>query len=212
MPTVPDARVRKTRGFVQVSGVPYSGMKSRRITVGDRAWTVRVDGPESRHSVLLLPDAGDPVDVYDQVCARLHTSDLRTYTVESIDGLDPAGVHAILDELGVPWVNVAGRGAGSALAWQVCAGPFGRFISMVVADRGHPAITGADGAITDAGSRPMELPVTVLVTKNLPRSVADASGRFVYGEFRVVEIDVDNVATEADHELATEIVLRTSLW
>ncbi|WP_425302475.1 hypothetical protein [Nocardia farcinica] len=46
----------------------------------------------------------------------------------------------------------------------------------------------------------------------LPRRVADASGRHVYGEFRVVEVDVDNVATEADHEMATEIVLRTSLW
>src|SRR5882757_1653390 len=77
-----------TRGCVQPSRVPSSGMKSRRITVGDRAWTVRVDGPESRHSVLLLPDAGDPVDVYDQVCARLHTSDLRTIAVESVSDLD----------------------------------------------------------------------------------------------------------------------------
>ncbi|WP_062992817.1 hypothetical protein [Nocardia anaemiae] len=187
-------------------------MKSRRITVGDRAWTVRVDGPESRHSVLLLPDAGDPVDVYDQVCARLHTSDLRTIAVESVADLDPAGVHAILDELGIPWVNVAGRGAGAQLGWQVCAGGFGRFISLVVADRGHPAVPAADGTVADPTCRPVEVAATVLVTKNLPRSVADASGRYVYGEFRVVEIDVDNVATEADHELATEIVLRTSLW
>jgi hypothetical protein len=187
-------------------------MKSRRITVGDRTWTVRVDGPESRHSVLLLPDAGDPVDVYDQVCARLHTSDLRTIAVESVSDLDTAGVHAILDELGVPWVNVAGRGAGAELAWQLCASGFGRFISLVVADRGHPAAPGADGKVADATCRPVELPATMLVTKNLPRAVADASGRYVYGEFRVVEIDVDNVATEADHELATEIVLRTSLW
>ncbi|WP_228002770.1 alpha/beta hydrolase [Nocardia australiensis] len=187
-------------------------MKSRRITVGDRAWTVRVDGPESRHSVLLLPDTGDPVDVYDQVCARLHTSDLRTIAVESIADLDPAGVYAILDELGVPWVNVAGRGAGAELGWQLCAGGFGRFISLVVADRGHPATPGADGTVADAGCRPVELSATLLVTKNLPRAVAEASGRYVYGEFRMVEIDVDNVATEADHELATQIVLRTSLW
>jgi hypothetical protein len=187
-------------------------MKSRRITVGDRAWTVRVDGPESRHSVLLLPDAGDPVDVYDQVCARLHNSDLRTIAVESIADLDPAGVQAILDELGVPWVNVAGRGAGAQLGWQMCAGGFGRFISLVVADRGHPAVAAADGSVLDATCRPLEVAATVLVTKNLPRSVADASGRYVYGEFRVVEIDVGNVATEAAQELATEIVLRTSLW
>ncbi|TQM31512.1 alpha/beta hydrolase [Nocardia bhagyanarayanae] len=187
-------------------------MESRRITVGDRAWTVRVDGPETRHTVLLLPDAGDPLDVYDQVAARLHTSDLRTLVVESVEGLDPAAVHAILDQLNVPYAHVAGRGAGATVAWQTCSGPFGRFISLVVADRGHPAAAGADGVVVDPGCRPLELPVTVLVTKRLPRTVADASGRFVYGEFRVVQVDVDNVATEADHELATEIVLRTSLW
>jgi hypothetical protein len=187
-------------------------MKSRQITVGDRAWTVRVDGPQSRHSVLLLPDASDPVDVYDQVCARLHNSDLRTIAVESIEGLDSAGVTAILDEIGVPWANVAARGTGADLAWRACATGFGRFISLVVADRGHPAATGADGTVADATVPPVELPTTILVTKNLPRAVADASGRFVYGEFRVVDIDVDNVATEADHELVTEIVLRTSLW
>ncbi|MGK8556439.1 alpha/beta hydrolase [Nocardia gipuzkoensis] len=187
-------------------------MESRRIAVDDQAWTVRIDGPPSRHSVLLLPDAGDPADVYDQVCARLHTSDLRTFAVESIEGLNAAGVTAILDQLGLPWVNVAGRGAGAVLAWQACARGFGRFQSLVVADRGHPAAAGADGAVLDATTGPVEVPTTLLVTKGLPRSVADASGRFVYGEFRVTEIDVTNVATEADHELATEIVLRTSLW
>ncbi|MFC9896151.1 alpha/beta hydrolase [Nocardia sp. NPDC127579] len=187
-------------------------MEARRIAVGDREWTVRVDGPESRHSVLLLPDAGDPPEVFDAVCARLHTSDLRTLTVESIEGLDPAAIHAILDELAVPYTHVAGRGAGALLAWQLCAGTFGRFISLVVADHGHPAVAGPDGAIADAGCRPMELPVTVIATKRLPRAVAETSGRYIYGEFRVVQVDVDNVATEADHELATEIVLRTSPW
>src|SRR4029077_275403 len=128
-------RGQLARGCVQpsrVSRVPSSGMKTRRITVGDRTWTVRVDGPESRHSVLLLPDAGDPVDVYDQVCARLHTSDLRTIAVESVSDLDTAGVYAILDELGVPWVTAAGRGSGAELAWQLNADGFGRFISLVV--------------------------------------------------------------------------------
>ncbi|MEV6275928.1 alpha/beta hydrolase [Nocardia sp. NPDC051832] len=187
-------------------------MKSRQIAVGDREWTVRVDGPESRHSVLLLPDAGDPADVFDQVCARLHNSDLRTIVVESIDGLEPAGIHAILDELAVPYTHVAGRGAGAQLAWKLCAGTFGRFISLVVADHGHPAVPGPDGVIADPEVRPMELPVTVIATKRLSRAVADTSGRYIYGEFRVVQVDVDNVATEADHELATEIVLRTSLW
>ncbi|AXK89859.1 MULTISPECIES: hypothetical protein [Nocardia] len=187
-------------------------MESRRITVGDRTFTVRVDGPETRHTVLLLPDVGDPVDVFDQVVARLTTSDLRTLAVESVEGLEPADVHALLDALGVPYAHVAGRGAGAEIGWQLCSGPFGRFISLVVADRAHPAVPGPDGTVADTHCRPLELPVTVLVTKGLPRPVADASGRHVYGEFRVVEVDVDNVATEADHEMATEIVLRTSLW
>lgn len=187
-------------------------MKSRQITVGDRAWTVRVDGPSTRHNVLLLPDADDPADVYDTVCARLHESDLQTVVVESVDGLEPDAVHAILDELELPYVNVAGRGAGAALAWRVCAGRFGRFMSLVVADHGHPAVPDAAGVTADAACPPLELPVTLLVTKNLPRATADASGRHVYGEFRVVPLEVDNVATEAGNELATEIVLRTSLW
>ncbi|MFR9751868.1 alpha/beta hydrolase [Nocardia sp. 004] len=187
-------------------------MRSRQIAVGDQAWTVRIDGPESRHSVLLLPGADDVPDVYDQVCARLHTSDLRTFALESIEGLDPDRLTAILDELGLPWVHIAGCGSGAVLAWQACARGFGRFQSLVVADHGHPAVPGADGTVLDATTGPVEVPTTLLVTKNLPRSVADTSGRFVYGEFRVVEVDVADVAAEAGHELATEIVLRTSFW
>ncbi|WP_040797394.1 hypothetical protein [Nocardia higoensis] len=187
-------------------------METRRITVGDRAFTVRVDGPETRHTVLLLPDVDDPVDGYDEVVSRLTTSDLRTLVVESIEGLTPADVPLLLDELGVPYAHVAGRGAGAELAWRTCSGPFGRYISMVVADRAHPAVPGPGGAPGDPDCRPLELPVTVLVTKGLDRAAAEASGRFVYGEFRIVEIEADNVATDAAHELATEIVLRTSLW
>ncbi|WP_280506617.1 alpha/beta hydrolase, partial [Nocardia farcinica] len=145
-------------------------MESRRITVGDRTFTVRVDGPETRHTVLLLPDVGDPVDVFDQVVARLTTSDLRTLAVESVEGLEPADVHALLDALGVPYAHVAGRGAGAEIGWQLCSGPFGRFISLVVADRAHPAVPGPDGTVADTHCRPLELPVTVLVTKGLPRA------------------------------------------
>ena len=187
-------------------------MTARQITVGDRSWTVRVDGPDSRHTVLLLPDAGAPPDVFDGVSARLHVSDLRTVTPESIDGLEPADLHAVLDQLSVPYTHVAGYGRGAELAWQLCAGPFGRFISLTVADRGHPAGADTEGAVADSGVRPMELPVTMVVTKRTTRAVADGSGRFVYGEFRVVELDVDDVAAEATHEFATEIVLRTSPW
>ncbi|UGT42195.1 alpha/beta hydrolase [Nocardia yamanashiensis] len=187
-------------------------MESRRITVGDRVWTVRVGGPESRHHVLLLPDVGDPADVYDQVCARLQTSDLHTIVIEPGAGLDSATVLAILDELKVPWANLVGCGSGAQLAWQLAARGFGRFMSLIAAGHGHPAAAGADGQVADPGCPPVEIPTTLLATKSLPRAVAEASGRFVYGEFRLVPVDVADVAGEAGHELATEVVLRTSFW
>ncbi|WP_067698919.1 hypothetical protein [Nocardia jejuensis] len=187
-------------------------MESRRITVGDRIWTVRTGGPESRHHVLLLPDAGDPADVYDEVCTRLQTSDLHTIAIEWADGLDTATVFAILDELKVPWANLVGCGVGADLAWQLAARGFGRFMSLVVAGGGHPAAAGPDGAVADATCPPVEIPTTLLATKRFPRAVAEPSSRFVYGEFRLVPVDVGNVAGEAGHELATEIVLRTSFW
>ncbi|ATL69156.1 alpha/beta hydrolase [Nocardia terpenica] len=187
-------------------------METRRIAVGDRTWTVRVGGPQSRHTVLLLPDAGDPADVYDRVSARLHNSDLRTIAVESVDELDAPTVYALLDELGVPWANLVGSGAGADLAWQLCARGFGRFIGLVAVGSGHPAAPGPDGTVADPGCPAVEIPTTVVATKRLPRAVADASGRHVYGEFRITTVESAAPATEADHELATEIVLRSGQW
>lgn len=186
-------------------------METRRIAVGDRAWTVRIGGPESRHTVLLLPDAGTPPDGYDQVCERLHNSDLRTLTLESIDGLDETAVYAILDELGVAWANLAGDGAGAELAWQLGARGFGRFVGLVVAGRAHPAVA-VDGSAADPNCPAVELPTTVIATEDLPRAVAEASARHVYGEFRVTQVDTADIAAKADHEFATEIVLRSGLW
>ncbi|MGV9410838.1 alpha/beta fold hydrolase [Nocardia sp. NPDC003693] len=187
-------------------------MESRRITVGDREWGVRVGGNDSRHHVVLLPDVGDPADVYDGVCDRLQTSDLRTIVIEPAPGLDTATVFALLDELKVPWANLVGCGTGADLAWQLAARGFGRFMSLIAAGSGHPAAPGADGEIADATCPPVEIPTTLLATKRLPAPVAEGSGRHVYGEFRLVPVDVADVAAEAGHELATEIVLRTSFW
>jgi hypothetical protein len=187
-------------------------METRRITVGTGAWTVRIDGPQSRHAVLLLPDAGDPVDVYDRVNARLHTSDLRTIAVEDIEGLDQRTALGMLDQLGIPWAVMAGCGAGAELAWQLAARSFGRFIGLVAAGRGHPAAAGTDSAVADPSCPVVEIPTTVVATKALSWQAAQTSARHVFGEFRVAQVDVTDVATEADHEFATEIVLRTGQW
>jgi pimeloyl-ACP methyl ester carboxylesterase len=187
-------------------------METRRIAVGDRAWTVRIGGSQSRHTVVLLPDTDAPVDIYDSVCTRLHTSDLRTIAFETLAGLDASAIYAVLDELGVPWTNLVGCGAGAALGWQLAARGFGRFMGLVAAGRGHPAAAGADSTVADPSCPAVEIPVTVIATKHLPRAVAEASGRYVYGEFRVAQVDVADPATEATQELATEIVLRSGLW
>ncbi|WP_404314037.1 alpha/beta fold hydrolase [Prescottella equi] len=188
-------------------------MESTNVAVGSGTVTVRIGGPESRHTVLLLPDAGAPADVFDAVCARLHDSDLRTVVPETVEGLDEPSVIAMLDELKLPWVNLVGAGAGAEIAWQLAAKTFGRFASLIVADRGHPAVPGVDGAVLDAACPAVELPTTVVVGTSLGRSSADASGRYAYSEFRIVQLDgVDDIPTKAPAELATEIVLRTGSW
>ncbi|WP_137725102.1 alpha/beta fold hydrolase [Prescottella subtropica] len=188
-------------------------MESTSVAVGTGSVTVRIAGPESRHTVLLLPDAGDPSDVFDAVCARLHDSDLRTVVPESVDGLDVPSVIALLDELKLPWVNLVGAGTGAELAWQLAARTFGRFASLIVADRGHPAAPSVDGTVLDAVCPAVELPTTLVVGSSLGRACADVTGRYVYSDFRVVQLDgVDNVPAKAAAELATEIVLRTGSW
>ena len=70
----------------------------------------------------------------------------------------------------------------------------------------HPKVLGIDCA-------PVELPTTVMIGHAADRAQADQSGRFVYSDFRVVALDgIDNIPAQASHEMATEIVLRTSSW
>jgi pimeloyl-ACP methyl ester carboxylesterase len=181
-------------------------MERIRVGAGEAAFDVRLDGPESSHVVLLLPGAGDPADVYDAVAARLHNSGLRTVAPESIDGLDQAVVLAMLDQIKVGWANLVGAREGADLAWLLAARSFGRFASLVVADRPHPKVLDSDCA-------PVELPTTVMIGSAEGRAQADQSGRYVYSDFRVVELDgIANIPAQASHEMATEIVLRTSSW
>ncbi|MGC0363561.1 pimeloyl-ACP methyl ester carboxylesterase [Rhodococcus sp. 27YEA15] len=181
-------------------------MELTRVAVGSGSCTVRIDGPVSKHAVLLLPGDNDPVDLYDDVCERLHNSDLRTVAVESIENLDERTAVVLLNELNIAWVNLVGRGAGADLAWLLAARQFGRFASLISVDRGHPSVDGVDGVPA------VEVPTTIVVG-SAGRALADASGRFVYSDFRVTEIPgANDVVVDAPAELATEIVLRTSPW
>lgn len=188
-------------------------MESRQVAVGDGTCAVRLDGPETQHTVLVLPGAGDTPDDFGEVCARLHNSGLRTVLVEPRPELDEKTVLAVLSSLRLPMVNLVGRGSGADLAWRLAATEYERFTSVIVVGRGHPAAPGPDGTVLGADCRPVEVPTTILVGSDpAARAWAEASGRYVYGDFRVVPVDAVDVVRDAARELATEIVLRTSLW
>ncbi len=177
---------------------------------GGRA--VRIGGPAtSRHSVLLLPDPGDRLDTFDAVCTRLHNSGLRTVVVEPGAELDTAALLAVLDELTLPWVNLVGHRGGADLAWRAAAATFGRFVSLVAIDRPHPA-AGPHPAGQDP-CPPVELPTTLIAGAAVTQDAAVRTGRQVFADFRLVRLDgVADVPADASHELATEIVLRSSAW
>jgi pimeloyl-ACP methyl ester carboxylesterase len=107
-------------------------------------------------------------------------------------------------------VNLVGNGDGADVAWQLAARTFGRFVSLIVVNRGHPAIPDGNGAVRAPDCPPVELPTTVVVGDPVHREAAELSGRRVYSDFRVVGMDDGIVA--AGSQLATEIVLRTSTW
>ena len=53
---------------------------------------------------------------------------------------------------------------------------------------------------------------TALVSTPAARAVARASQRYVYGDFRLVELLGRRNAQESTAQLAAEIVMRTSTW
>ena len=82
----------------------------------------------------------------------------------------------------------------------------------MVVDRGHPAVADQAGEIRAALCPPVEINTTALVSSPAARAVARASQRYVYGDFRVVDMLGRRNAGESTAQLAAEIVLRTSTW
>jgi hypothetical protein len=66
--------------------------------------------------------------------------------------------------------------------------------------------------IRDPDCPPVEVNTTALVSTPAARAVARASQRFVYGDYRVVELLGRRNAQESTAQLAAEIVMRTSTW
>jgi pimeloyl-ACP methyl ester carboxylesterase len=173
---------------------------------------VGVSGPEKGAVVVILGDEERALAAYDAVCERLHTASLRTVVIGLDPRLTPKSVVGILDALGIGWAVVVGDRAGGELAWELAATRLGRFIGLVVVDRGHPRVADLSGVVRDDQCPPVEIGTTVLVSSPAGRTMARDSQRYVYAEYRTVDLLGRRNAQESTAQLAAEIVLRTSTW
>lgn len=182
------------------------------VTVDGFPVAVNVSGPEKGPVVVLLGAANHSPTAYDPVCQRLHTASLRTVVIAPDRRLTAKGVVDIMDGLGVQWALLVGDRVGGELAWELAARRLDRFIGLVVIDRGHPRVADMTGVVRDENCPPVEMNTTALCSTPAARAVARASQRYVYGDFRMVELAARRNAQESTAQLAAEIVLRTSTW
>jgi pimeloyl-ACP methyl ester carboxylesterase len=169
-------------------------------------------GPEKGSVVVLLAAAQRALPAYEAVCERLHTASLRTIAIAPDPRLTPKSVVGILDVLDVSWGVLVGDRDGAELAWELAATRLDRFTGLVVIDRGHPRVADHSGLVRSEDCPPVEINTTALVSSSASHSIAQASQRFVYGDYRVVELLGRRNAQESTAQLAAEIVLRTSTW
>ena len=118
----------------------------------------------------------------------------------------------VLDALEVKWALLVGDRVGGELAWELAATRLDRFIGLVVIDRGHPRVADPAGVVRDDHCPPVEMNTTALVSTSAARAVAKASQRYVYGDYRMVDLLGRRNAQESTAQLAAEIVMRTSTW
>lgn len=182
------------------------------ITLDGFAVPVGVAGPEKGVVVVILGDAQRTPAAYDGVCERLHTASLRTVVIGLDTRLTPKSVIGILDGLGIAWAVLVGDRGGGELAWELAATKLGRFAGLVVIDRGHPRVPDLNGVVRDEHCPPVEVGTTVLVSTSAGRTVARDSQRFVYSEYRAVDMLGRRNPHESTAQVAAEIVLRASTW
>jgi pimeloyl-ACP methyl ester carboxylesterase len=187
-------------------------MPSTMMTVDGFPVSVGVSGPEQAPVVVVLGAEGQAVAAYDAVVQRLHIASLRTVVVGADPRLTPKAILGVLDTLGVPWAVLVGDRAGAELAWELGATRLDRFTGLVVVDRGHPRVADTAGVVRDGDCPAVEIATTALVSTPAMRAVAGESQRYVYGDFRVVDMPRRRNTADSTAQLAAEIVLRTSTW
>ncbi|OMC35997.1 alpha/beta hydrolase [Mycobacterium sp. GA-1841] len=182
------------------------------MTIDGFSTPVDVSGPDKGSTVVVLSAGHHGPTAYEPICQRLHTASLRTVIIGPDPRLTAKSVVGILDSLDIKWALLVGDRLGGELAWELAATRLDKFIGLVVVDRGHPRVADATGTIRDDECPPVEMNTTVLVSTPAARAVAKASQRYVYGDFRLVEMPGRRSASDSTAQLAAEIVLRTSSW
>ena len=182
------------------------------LTVDGFPVAVSAGGPEKGSAVVVLGAAHHAPAAYDAVCQRLHTASLRTVVIAPDRRLTAKTVVGLLDSLNVQWSVLVGDRIGGELAWELAATRLDRFTGLVVVDRGHPKVADLTGVIRDEHCPPVEMNTTALVSTPASRAVAKASQRYVYGDYRLVEMLGRRNAQESTAQLAAEIVLRANTW
>lgn len=192
--------------------IPDTGVgPSRNHATEEVTAALSVSGPGQGPVVVILATRRG-LRGYNAVCRRLHTALFRTMVIAVDPQTSAQSVISLLDTLDVRWALLVGDRTGGRLAWTLAGTEQHRFSGLVAIDCGHPRVPDENGVVRDKDCPPAKINTTMLVASPEDRAVAHASGRHVYGDFRVAElVDGRNVA-ESTAQLASEIVVRAFAW
>lgn len=177
------------------------------LVVGGVAIEFEGVGPWRGPAVVLLTSSRS-LSPFERVCQRLHVASLRTVVVIVDRRMTAEMVVQRLQSAGVQTAVLVGDHVTGQLAWRLAAAYPYRFIGLVVIDACHPGVPGQTDAVIDKRCPAVEVNTTVIVTDSCATSVARASQRFVYGDFRLVTLCTPCPTVQ----LSVEIVLRAVCW
>jgi pimeloyl-ACP methyl ester carboxylesterase len=169
---------------------------------------VILSGPEKGRAVIMFDEKPNRTGAYDIVRQRLHMATFRTIVIPTDAKLSPKSVVDMLDRLKVSSGLLVGDRTGGELAWEVAATERERFTGLVVIDAGHPRAPDVDGVIRDGHCPAVQVDTTALVSTRALHAVAEASRRYVHGDFRLAELAGPRRSRHFIAQLATEIVVR----
>ncbi len=192
--------------------LPHAGVGlSRNHATDEVTAALSVSGPRQGPVVVILATRRG-LRGYNAVCRRLHTALFRTMVIAVHPRTSAQSVISVLDTLDVHWALLVGDRTVGRLAWTLAATEHHRFSGLVAINCGHPRVPDENGVVRDKDCPPAKINTTMLVARSESRAVAHASGRHVYGDFRVAQLVDGRHGAESTAQLASEIVVRAFAW